>query len=281
MGKTWGFPHAFSNKALFMNCGLLQQAGVACEGPQTWDELYSMAEAVTNNVDGVAGIGLAGKDFDNTMHQFLNYLYSNGGQVIDPMTNEITLNSSNTVETLAFYGKLANVSQEGPLAWERSQLTELFNDEKIAMYINGPWGRGQHKEGLNVSTVRIPAGPQGSQGTLLITDSIAVFNNTGVEDHAMALASIISSGDSQYSLDTDWGLTPIMQYPQIGAVAPYNEDYWMMFIDAIGDGGPEPLFVDYKAFQAVMNSMIQGAILEEGDPADLVAEAAEELEEYK
>ena len=215
------------------------------------------------------------------MHQFLNYLYSNGGQVIDPLTNEITLDSSNTVQALEFYGKLANVAQEGPLAWERSQLTELFNDEKIAMYINGPWGRGQHKEGLNVSTVRIPAGPQGSQGTLLITDSIAVFNNTGVEDHAMALASIISSGDSQYSLDTDWGLTPIMQYPQIGKVAPYNEDYWMMFIDAIVDGGPEPLFVDYKAFQAVMNSMIQGAILEEGDPADLGAEAAEELEEYK
>jgi len=281
MGKTWGFPHAFSTKALFMNCGLLEQAGVACKGPQTWDELYSMAEAVTNNVAGVAGIGLAGKDFDNTMHQFLNYLYSNGGQVIDPLTNEITLDSSNTVQALEFYGKLANVAQEGPLAWERSQLTELFNDEKIAMYINGPWGRGQHKEGLNVSTVRIPAGPQGSQGTLLITDSLAVFNNTGVEDHAMEIASIIASGDSQYSLDTDWGLTPIMQYPQIGKVAPYNEDYWMMFIDAIADGGPEPLFVDYKAFQTVMNSMIQGSILGEGDAADLVAEAAEELEEYK
>ena len=174
MGKTWGFPHAFSTKALFMNCGLLEQAGVACNGPQTWDELYSMAEAVTNNVAGVAGIGLAGKDFDNTMHQFLNYLYSNGGKVIDPMPNEITLDSSNTVETLAFYGKLANVSQEGPLAWERSQLTELFNDEKIAMYINGPWGRGQHKEGLNVKTVRIPAGPQGSQGTLLILSLIHI-----------------------------------------------------------------------------------------------------------
>ena len=281
MGKTWGFPHAFSTKALFMNCGLLEKAGVACEGPQTWDELYSMAEAVTKNVDGAAGIGLAGKDFDNTMHQFLNYLYSNGGQVIDPMSNEITLNSSNTVETLEFYGKLANVAQEGPLAWERSQLTELFNDEKIAMYINGPWGRGQHKEGLDVKTVRIPAGPQGSQGTLLITDSVAVFSNTGVEKEAMELASIITSGDSQYSLDTDWGLTPIMQYPQIGNEAPYNEDYWMMFIDAIGDGGPEPLFVDYKAFQTVMNSMIQGAILGEGDAADLVAEAAEELEEYK
>ena len=280
LGKVWGYPHAFSTKALFMNCGILEQAGLACEGPQTWDELYSMAETIKNST-GIAGIGLCGKDFDNTMHQFLNYLYSNGGQVIDPDTNNITLNSSNTVETLEFYAKLANVSQEGPLAWERSQLTELFNDEKIAMYINGPWGRGQHGEGLNVKTVRIPAGPQGKQGTLLITDSVAVFSGTGHEELASKLVAKLASGDAQYDLDTSWGLTPIMQYPKIGKVEPYNDDYWMMFIDAIADGGPEPLLVDYKAFQTVMNSMIQGAILGEGDPADLVAEAAEELEEYK
>ena len=280
LGKVWGYPHAFSTKALFMNCGILEQAGLACEGPQTWDELYSMAETIKNST-GIAGIGLCGKDFDNTMHQFLNYLYSNGGQVIDPDTNTITLNSSNTVEALAFYAKLANVSQEGPLAWERSQLTELFNDEKIAMYINGPWGRGQHGEGLNVKTVRIPAGPQGKQGTLLITDSVAVFSGTGHEDLASKLVAKLASGDAQYDLDTSWGLTPIMQYSQIGKVAPYNDDYWMMFIDAIADGGPEPLLVDYKAFQTVMNSMIQGAILGEGRAADLVAEAAEELEEYK
>ena len=280
LGKIWGYPHAFSTKALFMNCDILEQAGLACEGPKSWDELYSMAETIKNNI-GIAGIGLCGKDFDNTMHQFLNYLYSNGGQVIDPDTNTITLNSSNTVEALEFYAKLANVSQEGPLAWERSQLTELFNDEKIAMYINGPWGRGQHGEELNVTTVRIPAGPQGKQGTLLITDSVAVFNGTGHEDLASKLVAKLASGDAQYDLDTSWGLTPIMQYPQIGSVAPYNDDYWMMFIDAIADGGPEPLLVDYKAFQTVMNDMIQGAILGEGSAADLVAEAAEELEEYK
>ncbi|SVB18862.1 uncharacterized protein METZ01_LOCUS171716, partial [marine metagenome] len=229
LGKTWGYPHAFSTKALFMNCGILEQAGLACEGPKTWDELYSMAETIKNNT-GIAGIGLCGKDFDNTMHQFLNYLYSNGGQVIDPDTNTITLNSSNTVETLAFYAKLADVSQEGPLAWERSQLTELFNDEKIAMYINGPWGRGQHGEGLNVKTVRIPAGPQGKQGTLLITDSVGIFSGTGHEDLASKLVAKLASGDAQYDLDTSWGLTPIMQYSQIGKVAPYNDDYWMMFI---------------------------------------------------
>ena len=28
-GKTWGFPHAFSTKALFINCGLVEEAGMA------------------------------------------------------------------------------------------------------------------------------------------------------------------------------------------------------------------------------------------------------------
>ena len=101
LGKQWGFPHAFSTKALFMNCDILAEAGLACEGPQSWDELYSMAETIQNKT-GIAGIGLAGKDFDNTMHQFLNYLYSNGGQVIDPNTNEITLNSQILLRLLNF-----------------------------------------------------------------------------------------------------------------------------------------------------------------------------------
>ena len=35
---------------------------------------------------GIAGIGIAGKDFDNTMHMFLDFMYSNGGTVLDTTT---------------------------------------------------------------------------------------------------------------------------------------------------------------------------------------------------
>ena len=45
-GQQWGFPHAFSTKALFMNCDILADAGLTCEGPKSWDELYSMAETI-------------------------------------------------------------------------------------------------------------------------------------------------------------------------------------------------------------------------------------------
>ena len=281
MGKFWGFPHAFSTKALFINCGMIEKAGMRCEDPRTWDGMYKMAKRVKDKL-GVAGVGVTGKDFDNTMHQFLNYLYSNGGQVIDPDTNKITLNSPQTVETLEFYGKLASVAQDGPTAFERSQVKDLFNDEKVAMYINGPWGRGQHKETLRTITVPIPAGPSGTNGTLLITDSLAVFKGTGHEDVAMELARALSSGTAQYDLDSSWGLTPIMKYENMVA-SPYyvNDSYWKVFVDPIGSGGPEPLFVEYKSLQTVMNNMIQGMLLGEGSAADLVATAAEELEEFK
>ena len=281
LGKFWGFPHAFSTKALFINCGLIEKAGMQCVGPHTWEGMYQMAKTVKDKL-GIAGVGLVAKDFDNTMHQFLNYLYSNGGSVIDPDTNKITLNSPQTIEALDFYGKLASVAQEGPTAFERSQVKDLFNDEKVAMYIDGPWGGGQHKKTLKTINVPIPAGPSGNNGTLLITDSIAVFKGTGHENVAMELARALSSGQAQYELDSSWGLTPIMKYENF-IDNPYyvNNSYWSVFVNPIASGGPEPLFVEYKSLQTVMNNMIQGIVLGEGSAADLVATAAEELEEFK
>jgi multiple sugar transport system substrate-binding protein len=277
-GQFWGFPHAFSTKALFINCGLVEAAGEACVAPRTWTGLYNMAKAVNDNTSA-AGIGITGKDFDNTMHQFLNYLYSNGGSVSDAATGEITFNSPETIETLEFYGKLAGVAQEGPMGYERSQLTQLYNDGQIGMYINGPWGAGQHNANIAEIVVPIPAGPSGESGTLLITDSIAVFKGSANEGLAMELAAALSSGEAQYDLDKSWGLTPILQYEKMRDDVYYTTDYWQVFVDSIGRGGPEPMFEDFKALQAGINGAIQGMILGEGSAADLVAEAAEILAE--
>ncbi len=178
-GQAWGYPHAFSTKALYINCDLVEEAGMECAAPATWDDMYAMAEAVTNNTDA-AGVGLAGKDFDNTMHQFLNYLYSNGGVVIDPVTGENKLDSQQTRETLEFYGSLVAVAQDGPTAWERDQLKDLFNDGQIAMYVSGPWGYGQHNEDINQLVVPVPSGPSGESGSILITDSIVVRPGAGI-----------------------------------------------------------------------------------------------------
>ena len=276
-GTQWGYPHAFSTKALYMNCDLVEEAGLQCVAPRTWTGMYNMAKAINDNTDA-AGIGIAGKDFDNTMHQFLNYLYSNGGVVIDPDTGESSLDSEETRETLAFYGSLVDVAQDGPTAWERDQLKDLFNDNKIGMYVSGPWGYGQHNDNIAQLVAPVPAGPSGVSGSILITDSIVVFKGSGHEELAQELAQLITSGDSQYDLDSSWGLTPILDYKAMGKTDVYYADgIWPNFTQTISTGGPEPLVEDFKSLQSVFTNMIQGIILKDDTVENLVTIAGEEL----
>lgn len=280
-GQYWGIPHAFSTKALYINCNVVEAAGAECAAPATWEDLVALAKSVTDNTDA-SGIGIAGKDFDNTMHMFLDFLYSNDGIVFDADGNP-ALDSQQTRETLQLYADLLPYMQSGPTEWERDQMKDLFNDGQIAMYVTGPWGRGQHNAEINQLVVPIPHGPSGDSGSILITDSIAVFKGTGHEDLAIELAKALTSGDAQYDLDSSWGLTPILQYETVGFVAPYyaNDDFWQVFVSAISTGGPEPLVEDFKALQSVFTNMVQGIMLADGTVDELVTIAGEELAEVR
>lgn len=278
--KIWGLPRAFSTKALFWNKDLFEQAGLDMpEGPKTFADVLAASKAIDENTDA-KGLGIAAASFDNTMHQFLNYLYSNGGAVIDSASGENMLDSKETRETLEFYGKLVDVAQDGPTAWERDQLRDLFNDGQIAMYVSGPWGHNQHNEDINQKVVPVPAGPSGTSGSILITDSIVVFKGSGHEDLAQELAKRITSGDSQYDLDSSWGLTPILDYSKLGKEDLYYADgIWPTFTASIATGGPEPLVEDFKSLQSVFTNMVQGIILKDDTVDNLVTIAAEELDD--
>ena len=54
-GQYWGIPHAFSTKALYMNCAVIEAAGAECKAPETWADLVALAKQVTDNTDA-AGI---------------------------------------------------------------------------------------------------------------------------------------------------------------------------------------------------------------------------------
>ena len=276
-GQYWGIPHAFSTKALYINCTLVEAAGAECKAPETWADLIALAKTVTDNTDA-AGIGIAGKDFDNTMHMFLDFLYSDGGKVFND-DGTPALDSKQTRETLQLYADLIPYMESGPTEWERDQMKDLFNDGQIAMYVNGPWGEGQHKEKVpNQIIVPVPHGPSGPSGTILITDSLAVFKGTGNEELATKLAKALTSGEAQYDLDMTWGLTPILDYEKLGMTDVfYKKGNWPVFVAGISTGGPEPMVEDFKALQAVFTNMIQGIMLGEGTVDELVTQAGVEL----
>ncbi|MGO7638848.1 extracellular solute-binding protein, partial [Rhizobium leguminosarum] len=74
---------AFSTKALYWNRDLFKQAGLDPETPpKTWAEEIEMAKTIKEKT-GIPGFGLSANTFDNTMHQFMHWVYTNNGTVID------------------------------------------------------------------------------------------------------------------------------------------------------------------------------------------------------
>lgn len=282
-GTQWGVPVAFSTKALYWNKDLFTQAGLDPEKPPTtWAEEIEMAKTIKEKT-GIAGYGLSAKTFDNTMHQFLHWVYTNNGQVIDAEGN-IKLDSPEVLAALQAYKDIAAYAEEGPTAYEQNEVRAIFLDGKLGMIQAGSGAASRLKETkINWGVTTLPLGPSATgPGTLLITDSLAVFKGSGVEEKAVEFAKYITSPDIQpeYELQGGAGLTPLRPSAKVDAFVAADPS-WQPFIDGIAFGGPEPLFTDYKGFQNVMIELVQSVVTGSAEPQEALTKAAAALEEYK
>ncbi|AHK45649.1 MULTISPECIES: ABC transporter substrate-binding protein [Ensifer] len=280
--NQWGVPIAFSTKALYWNKDLFKQAGLDPEKPpKTWAEEIEFAKAIKEKT-GIAGYGLPAKTFDNTMHQFMHWVYTNNGKVIDG--DKIVIDSPEVLAALQAYKDITPYSVEGATAYEQNEVRAIFLDGKVGMIQGGSGAAVRLKDTkVNWGVAPLPLGPSAKgEGTLLITDSLAIFKGSGVEEKATEFAKFITSPGPQgeYELQGAAGLTPLRPSPMVDEFVK-KDPYWQPFIDGIAFGGPEPLFTDYKGFQNVIIAMVQSVVTGKAEPADALKKAAADLEEYK
>lgn len=281
-GTQWGVPIAFSTKALYWNKDLFKQAGLDPEvPPKTWAEEIAFAKQIKEKT-GIAGYGLPAKTFDNTMHQFMHWVYTNNGKVIDG--DNIAIDSPEVLAALQAYKDITPFSVEGATAYEQNEIRAIFLDGKVGMIQSGSGAAARLKETkVNWGVAPLPLGPSAKgEGTLLITDSLVVFKDTGVEEKAIEFAKFITSPGPQgeYELQGGAGLTPLRPSPKVDEFVKADPS-WKPFIDGIAYGGPEPLFKDFKGFQNTMIEMVQSVVTGKAEPADALKKAAADLEQYK
>ena len=281
-GTQWGVPVAFSTKALFWNKDIFEAAGLDPETPpKTWEEEIAFAKQIEDNTD-FDGFGVVAKTFDNTMHQFLHWVYTNDGSVIDADGN-ITLNSPQVLAALTALKDIIPYSEEGPTAYEQNEVRAIWLDGGVAMIEASPGAANLATEaGMNWGVAPLPLGPDAKgPGTLLITDALAIFKGTGVEDQAISLAKFLTDGQRQWDAEMAQGLTPLRPLEPNTADLVAEKPYWKPFLDGIEFGGPEPLFTDYIGLQNVMIEMVQSVVTGEAEPQAALEKAAAELEQYK
>ncbi|MGE0279850.1 MAG: ABC transporter substrate-binding protein [Rhizobiaceae bacterium] len=281
-GKQWGVPVAFSTKALYWNKDLFTAAGLDPEKPpKTFAEEIAFAKQIADKTDA-AGFGVVAKTFDNTMHQFLHWVYSNNGSVIDKDGN-ITLDSKENLESLTALKDIVPFAEEGPTSYEQNEVRAIFLDGKLGMIQASVGAKNLLKEAnkFKWGVTELPQGPSAKgPGTLLITDSLAVFKGTGVEEKAIDLAKFLTNPENQPVYEAQEGLTPLRPGPAVDKLIA-DDPAWKPFIDGIAFGGPEPLFTDYKGLQNTMIEMVQSVVTDAAQPADALKKAAADLEQYK
>ena len=160
-------------------------------------------------------------------------------------------------------------SEEGPTAYEQNDIRAICLDGKVAMIQAAVGAANRADEAkINWGVAPLPLGPDAKgAGTLLITDSLAVFKGSGVEDKAIEFAKFITSPEvqEQYEGAGAAGLTPLRPSPAVDKLVA-EKPFWKPFIDGIEFGGPEPLFTDYKGFQNAMIEMVQSVVTGEAEP---------------
>ncbi|HTM78099.1 MAG TPA: extracellular solute-binding protein, partial [Devosia sp.] len=272
---------AFSTKALYWNKDLFAAAGLDPEvPPATWADEIADAKAISEKTDA-AGFGVVAKTFDNTMHQFLHWVYSNDGLVIDA-DNNIVLDSPQNLEALTALRDITAYAEEGPTAYEQNEVRAIFLDGKLGMIHAASGTLNLLKDSpFKWGVALLPEGPSAKgPGTLLITDSMAVFSGTGVEDKAVDLAKFLTNAENQTAYEAEQGLTPLRPGAAADAIVAKDPN-WKPFFDGIAFGGPEPLLTDYLGLQNVMIEMVQSVVTGAAEPAAALTKAAADLEQYK
>ena len=175
-GQQWGLPLAFKSLALFYRTDQLKAP------PRTTDELVALARRWKAN--GPPGHYLLAYEAGAFFYHAA-WLHGFGGEILDAHDRP-ALDSPAAIASVAFVQSLA---QQDLLPAESSSVvaTQLFNDGRAAMTINGPWFLGEIAPGVPYAVAPLPiVSATGKRAAPLLTIE-AVLLGARAHDPAAAM----------------------------------------------------------------------------------------------
>lgn len=156
-GKTWAIPFGTNNLALIYNKDYFDKFGLV--PPKTWDELLDLCAQLAELLEGTGTypIGFIAGDHEALTWQFLPFLWSNGGSLLE-------LDKPEAVAALNLWVTLVQrgYAPRDVLTWI-SQWIDPLVGEQVVMMVNGPWILpALAAQGFNYGIARLPTPYEGA-----------------------------------------------------------------------------------------------------------------------
>ncbi len=233
-GKYYAAPMNFATLLLYYNKDLFKAAGLDPEKPPaTWDEWKTDLKKLTKPDQGQYGIAIGEHE---TIPNWPIFLWGNGGDVIKNGKPDLT--DPKTIEALKMWSAMVTNDKISPTGLSGAEADKLFQSQKAAMEVSGPWlTNGFTEAKLNFSVAPVPVGPA---GPVTLADSVVMMVNKSSKntDAAMQFVDYWNSKESQLYFSTQTGfpsarldlanspdLAKNQWSPKFAAVAPNSRFY--------------------------------------------------------
>lgn len=158
----YGIPITLNVSGLFYNVGMFDSAGLkAPDDSWTWQDLAVRGGKLTHDANGDGLFEQFGFNRTSDFVQWLPLIYSYGGGVINPVSNQIVFNSKPTQDALQLYVDLSQKYHAAPKPGEGSGFE--FQKGHYGMIIMADWVRQIYRNisGFSWDVAPMPAGPKG------------------------------------------------------------------------------------------------------------------------
>jgi multiple sugar transport system substrate-binding protein len=185
-GEPRAFPSLVDNLAVVYNKKIFKEAGVSFPpNEMSWEEFLKIAEEVNDPAKGIAGWAWPGTGDEDTTWRIWPLVWQKGGEVLNESGDGVGFEGEPGEAALEVVQKAAEAGTvyiDGTAGSERMQ--QLFNSEKLAMNVTGPWALPEYIEaGVEYGVTLLPSFTK-EHTTISGPDTWAIFDNGEEREHA-------------------------------------------------------------------------------------------------
>jgi multiple sugar transport system substrate-binding protein len=282
------FPSLVDNLAVVYNKKIFKEAGVAFPpNEMSWEEFLKIAEEVNDPGKGVAGFAWPGTGDEDTTWRIWPLIWQKGGEILNEDGNGVGFEGEPGEAALEVVEKAAQAGTvyiDGTAGSERMQ--QLFNSEKLAMNITGPWALPEYIEaGVEYGVTLLPSFTD-EHTTISGPDTWAIFDNGEEREHAaIEFMDWFSEPEQQLKWLEVSGSLPLTEdvskakgYGKFAKSLPGLE----AFIENTKNAKTRPTVTSYPEISTAMGKGVAEVLYKKADAKqaleNVVSEANKELE---
>lgn len=284
-GVLYGLPWRSSSNIYMLNLDVVEAAGLELPDDEnwTWAEFKDYITKLRDVENEVYGVGFDGASADTgTDWQFMPWLLSAGGHIMNETCTRAAFNSPEGVEALTFLCDLINedLVPPGITSTTSSILEEMQASNKLGMWQDGIWMLTTMQKAypdVNFTAIRLPKGPDGMSGNIAGGTCISMAAGSDNKEEAWLFIEFMCSEENMLRWAT--GTASLSGRESNWTAEYYQDEIWQVCIEQLRDCDnlfPANAYYDNETLNQILREYLGAAYIGEMTPEDALNAAAEE-----